>query len=79
MKTLLGLLSNTHDVSVGITLQYRLETVHLLHSVWRKGREVFTIGELNVLVGKIGRIGQGSCPVFHPIPMLYISSAFALG
>ena len=78
VQLLLGLLCNTHDMSVGITLQYRLETVHLLHIVWHKGRESFIIGELELLIGNVGRIGQGFHSVFHLLPMLYASSAFAL-
>jgi hypothetical protein len=78
VQILLGLPWNMCDMTVGTTLQCRLETVHLLHTVWHEGREFFTIGEVESLIGKIGRIGQGSCPVFHLIPMLYASSSFAL-
>ena len=78
MKILLGLLWNTRNMPVGITLQYRLETVYLLHIVWHEGRESFTIGELELLVGKIGTISQGFHPIFHLIPVLYASSAFPL-
>ena len=46
VKYIPGLLWNTHDMSVDITSQYRLETVYLLHPVWHKDRESFTIGEL---------------------------------
>ena len=43
VQILLGMLWNTCDVTVGITSQFRLETVHLLHSVWHNGRESFTV------------------------------------
>ena len=78
VQILLGLLWNTHDLTVGITPQFRLETVHLLHSVWHDGRESFTVGELELLVGKLGRIGQVYRPIYHLMPMLYASVAFAL-
>ena len=55
-----------------------METVHLLHTAWHKGRESFTIAELELLIGKIGRAGQGFHPVFHLIPMLHASYVFAL-
>ena len=50
VQILLGLLWNTRDLTVGIIPQFRLETVHLLHSVWHDGRESFTVGELELLV-----------------------------
>ena len=43
---LLRLRWNMREVRVGITLKYRLETVHLLHTVWHDGRESFLIGKL---------------------------------
>ena len=46
IQVLLGLLWNTRDMTVGITPDYRVETIHLLCSTWNHGRKRFTISEL---------------------------------
>jgi hypothetical protein len=65
-------------MKLGITLQYRLEKIHLLHTVWHEGRESCTIEEPELLIGKNGRLGQGFRSVFQLISMLYTLSVFAL-
>ena len=77
IQTLLGLTWNTRDMTVGITPEYRAETVHLLATTWHEGRESFDVQELEKLVGKLGRIGQAYRQVYHLMQMLYASVAFA--
>ena len=64
-------------MTVGITPEYRAETVHLLKTTWNKGRESFDVQELEKLVGKLGRIGQAYQPVYHLMPTMYALVAFA--
>ena len=78
IQILLGLLFNTREMTVGITPQFRDETLSILTNTWHKGRRSFTIAQLELLVGKLGRIGQAYRPLYQLMPMLYASVAFAL-
>ena len=73
-----GLLWNTRNMTVGITPDYRRETIHLLKNTWHKGRRSFDLPGLEQLIGKVGRIGQGYRPIYHLMPMIYASDAYAL-
>ena len=64
VQILLGLPGNTYNMTVGITLQCRLQIIRLLYTVGHKDRESFTIGDLELLIGNIGRVDQGFRPVF---------------
>ena len=55
-----------------------METFQLIQHTWHEGRESFEIGELELLVGKLGQIRQAYRPVYHLIRMMYTSVAFAL-
>lgn len=52
--------------------------VCLLNTTWDDSRESFDIKELEILVRKLGRCGQGFCPIFHMMPSLHASGAFSL-
>ena len=78
VQILLGLLWNTRDVTVSITPEFRIETVHLIQYTWHDGRESFEIRKLELLVGKLGRIGYAYRPIYHLVPMMYASVASAL-
>ena len=75
---LLGLEFNTRAMTVGITDEYRAEVLHLLKNTWHPGRRSFTVSEMEKLVGKLGRIGQAYRPIFHLMPHMYGSVAYAL-
>ena len=75
---LLGLLWNTRTMTVGITPDYRKETIYLLTKTWHEGRQSFDLPGLEELIGKVGRIGQGFRPIYHLMPMMYASVAYAL-
>ena len=74
---LLGFLFNTRTMTVGITDEYRQEVLDLLDTVWA-ARDSFTINEIEKLVGKLGRIAQAYRPLYHLMPQLYASVAYAL-
>ena len=63
IQVLMGLLWNTCKLTVGITPDYQVETVNLLCNTWHGGRESFAISDLEEIVGKLGRIGQGYQPI----------------
>jgi hypothetical protein len=75
---LIGLIWNTRALTVGITDKYRAELHALLNRTWHKARTSFTIHELEVLVGKCARLGEGTNWVFHLMTHMYASTAFAL-
>ena len=75
---LLGLLFNTRKMTVGVTEEYRKEVLDLLDKTWHPGREAFTVHEIELLVGKLGRIGQAYRPIYHLMPHMYGSVAYAL-
>ena len=74
---ILGLVFNTRKMTVGVTPEYRRKVLHLLDSHWID-REAFHIKEMEELVGKLGRIGQAYGPIYHLMPHMYASVAFAL-
>ena len=75
---LLGFLINTRDMTVGVTSEFRQEVLDLLEKTWHDGREAFDVKELEQLVGKLGRLGQAYRPIYHLMPHLYASIAYAL-
>ena len=75
---LLGLVFNTQTMTVGITDEYRASVSDLLENTWHEKRESFTIKEIELLVGKLGRIAQAYRPIYHLMPQLYASVAYAL-
>ena len=78
IQLLLGLSWNTRELAVGITPEFRAEVVHLLNTTWHDNRASFDIKYLKRLVGRLGRCGQGFFPIFHKMPPLCASGAFAL-
>eukprot|EP00956_Cyclotella_meneghiniana_P044908 scaffold342465_cov169-Cyclotella_meneghiniana.AAC.1 len=75
---MLGLLWNTRDLTIGITEEYLAEVHEQLTGTWHKGRKSFTITELQKMLGKVQRLGEASGWVFHLLPHMYRSTAFAL-
>jgi hypothetical protein len=75
---LLGLVFDTRAMTVGITDKYRREVLQLIESTWHMRREAFTVNEMELLVGKLGRIAQAFRPLYHLMPHLYASVAYAL-
>ena len=54
------------------------EVLALLTATWHCRRESFTVKELELLVGKLGRITQAYRPFYFFMSHLYSSLAFAL-
>ena len=75
---LLGLYFNTREMVVGISDEYREATLDLLTNTWHRGRQSFDVGELEKMIGKVGRIGQAYRPILHLMPHMYSSAAYAL-
>ena len=75
---LLGLRINTRSMTVGVTDEYRTGVLELLDTTWHTGRDAFYVGEMEKLIGKLGRIGQAYRPIYHLMPHMYASVAYAL-
>ncbi len=71
LQILLGLLVNTPE-------DFHREVLALLTSTWHSRRESFTVKEVELLVGKLGRIAQAYRPFYFFMSHLYSSLAFAL-
>jgi len=78
IQILLGLEINTRAMTVGISPQYRAEVLHILQSTWHSGCQSFTVKEMELLVGKLGRIAQAFRPLYYLMSHLYSSLAYAL-
>ena len=78
VMVLLGLVFDTRRMTVGITNDFRKEVLDLLTNTWHASRESFTVSEMEKLVGKLSRIGQAYRPIYHLMPHLYASVAYAL-
>lgn len=78
LAVLLGLVFDTRQLEVGITDEYREEVLQLMETTWHDDREAFTVAEIEQLIGKLGRIGQAFRPIYHLMPHLYSSAAYAL-
>ena len=78
LQVLLGLEVDTRAMTVSITNQYRNEVLVILQSTWHKDRRTFTVKEMELLVGKLGRIAQAFRPLYYLMPHLYSSLAYAL-
>lgn len=77
-QILLGLIFDSRAMTVGTTHEFRAETLSILQTSWHHARQSFTIHELEIIVGKLGRIGQSFRPLYHLMPHLYASIAYAL-
>lgn len=75
---LLGLTFCTRSLTVGITDKYREELLELLNRTWHKSRKSFNMHELEILVGKCARLGEGAIWVYHLMTHMYRSTAFSL-
>ena len=78
LQILLGLLVNTREMTVSVLDEFRRVVLALLTATWHCRRESFTVKELELLVGKLGRIAQAYCPFYFFMSHLYSSLAFAL-
>lgn len=77
-QVLLGLEWNTRLMTVGIDAAYRRKVLDLLTKTWHAGREAFDVMEMEKLVGTLGRVAQAFRPLYHLMPHLYSSVAYAL-
>jgi hypothetical protein len=64
-------------MTVGITEDY-IQQVRTLLDLWVPNRKMFRVNEMQKLVGKLARLGEGAPWIFKLMSHLYTSLAFAL-
>ena len=63
---------------MGMTRDYLDETMAIIDASWHKHRKSFTILDIELLAGKLGRLGEGAAWVYHLMKHIYSSVASAL-
>jgi hypothetical protein len=76
-QIVLGLVIDTNTMMVGITKEY-IEQVQVLLDDWDPNRRFFKVNNMQKLVGKLARLGEGAPWIFKLMSHLYTSLAFAL-
>ena len=76
-QKLIGLIFDTRRMTVGTPDEFRQEVLDLINSDWTN-RHRFDVSSMETLIGKIGRIGQAFRPIYHLMPHMYSSVAYAL-
>jgi hypothetical protein len=77
-QRMLGIVIDTHKLTVGIPTDYLVEVLDLLNTTWHSHRRHFTIRDAQKLTGKLGHLAEGANSVFHLLTHLYASIAYAL-
>jgi hypothetical protein len=73
----LGLVIDTNTMTVGISDDY-IQKVRDLLSSWDPNKRFFKVNDMQKLVGKLARLGEGAPWIFKLMSHLYTSLAFAL-
>ncbi len=69
---------DTNKMTVGITKEYREQVRVILETNWTSKRKFFRARDIQKLIGKIARLGEGAPWIFKLISHIYTSLAFAL-
>ena len=76
-QIVLGLSLDTNKMTVGITEDY-IQQVRSLLQKWDPSRRFFNVSDMQKLVGKLARLGEGAPWIYKLMSHLYTSLAFAL-
>jgi hypothetical protein len=77
-QVMLGLDIRTRSLDVGITAEYLAQVRELLDSEWSHEQTTFRVDDMQRVVGKIARLGEGAHWIYKIMTHLYSSLAFAL-
>ncbi len=69
-KIVLGLVINTKKMTVGITKDY-IQQLRTLLNLWDPNQKKFQVNEMQKLVGKLARLGEGAPWIFKLMSYLY--------
>ena len=76
-QKLIGLIFDTRKMTVGTPDDFRQEVLDLINSDWSNQKKN-DVSSMDTLIGKIGQIGQAFRPIYHLMPRMYSSVAYAL-
>ncbi len=76
-QIVLGLVVDTNKMTVGITNKY-IKKVRVLLDLWDPNKRFFKDNDMQKLVGKLARLGEGAPWIFKLMSYLYTSLAYAL-
>jgi len=76
-QIVLGLVIDANTMTVGISDDY-IQKVRDLLSSWDPNKRFFKVNDMQKLVGKLARLGEGAPWIFKLMSHLYTSLAFAL-
>jgi hypothetical protein len=78
-QTMLGLIHDTNELTVGIPGPFICKLHDLINIAWHKNCQSFTVHEAQQLVRNLGHLAKGAPWAFHLLTHLYASIAYALG
>jgi len=76
-KIMMGLVWNTRKITLCIPLDYLAEVEGIITDKWKYKKPFFFIGEIQTLVGKLDRLGEGAAWIYKLMSHLYSSVAHA--
>ena len=59
-KIMLGLVWKTRKMTLGIPLDYLADVSGIITDKWKYKKPFFFVGEIQTLVGKLARLGEGA-------------------
>jgi CTP-dependent riboflavin kinase len=65
-------------MTVGIKMQYHQQVLDLLTDRWPDTRRIFKVKDVQKLVGKVARLGEGARWIYKIMSHIYTSLAYAL-
>jgi hypothetical protein len=78
VQTMLGLVIDTFQLTVGIPSNYVNKVLLILNITWHCGQKQFTVSKAQKLTGRLAHLAQGMTWIFHLLSHLYASIAYAL-
>lgn len=76
--TLIGLVWDSRQLTVGMTREYLDQILDILNTDWPEDAEFFELRSIVILAGKLARLAEAASWVFHLMPHIYSSIAYAL-
>jgi hypothetical protein len=65
VQTMLGLVIDAYQLTVGIPTNYVNKVLLPLNNTWHCGRKQFTVTKAQKLTGKLGHLAQGTAWIFR--------------
>ena len=74
----IGLIFDSRKLTVSMTPTYIANVLKILNNEWPPGTVDFALKSIVTLAGKLARLGEAAPWVYHLMPQIYASIAFAL-